>query len=101
MQEINMVVNCHIKNARASRPGIFSRAPTATVTQHQMPHHQQEQQHQGQTSPPPCQAFRIFSTSHFNIMNLKPSTLYKILVHYDANDLCLVQAYSPLEVHPK
>ena len=52
MEEINMVVNCHIKNARASRPGIFSRAPTATVTQHQMPLHQQEQQHQGQTFPP-------------------------------------------------
>ena len=52
MEEINMVVNCHIKNARASRPGIFSRAPTATVTQHQMPQHQQEQQHQGQTLPP-------------------------------------------------
>ena len=52
MEEINMVVNCHIKNTRASRPGIFSRAPTATVTQHQMPHHQQEQQHQGQTFPP-------------------------------------------------
>ena len=49
MEEINMVVNCHIKNARASRPGIFSRAPTATVTQHQMPQHQQ---HQGQTLPP-------------------------------------------------
>ena len=74
MEEINMVVNRHIKNARASRLGIFSRAPTATVTQHQMPHHQQEQQHQGQTFPPPCQAFRIFSTSHFNIMNLKPCT---------------------------
>ena len=52
MEEINMVVNRHIKNARASRPGIFSRAPTATVTLHQMPHHQQEQQHQGQTLPP-------------------------------------------------
>ena len=52
MEEINMVVNRHIKNARASRPGIFSRAPTATVTQHQMPHHQHEQQHQGQTFPP-------------------------------------------------
>ena len=50
MEEINMVVNCHIKNARASRPGIFSRAPTATVTQDQMPQHQQ--QHQGQTLPP-------------------------------------------------
>ena len=39
MKEINMVVNCHIhiKNARASRPGIFSRAHTATVTRHQMP----------------------------------------------------------------
>ena len=73
MEEINMVVNRHIKNAKASRPGIFSRAPTATVTQHQMPHHQQGQQHQGQTFPP-CQAFRIFSTSHFNIMNLKPCT---------------------------
>ena len=33
MEEINMVVNRHIKNARASKPGIFSRAPTATVTQ--------------------------------------------------------------------
>ena len=47
MEEINMVVHCHIKNARAIRPGIFSRAPTATVTQHQMP-----QQQQGQTLPP-------------------------------------------------
>ena len=37
MEEINMVVNRHIKNARASRPVIFSRAPTTTVTQHQMP----------------------------------------------------------------
>ena len=36
MEEINMVVNHHIKNARASRPGIFSRASTATVTQQQM-----------------------------------------------------------------
>ena len=49
IEEINMVVNRHIKNARASRLGIFSRAPTATVTQHQMP---QQQQHQGQTLPP-------------------------------------------------
>ena len=49
MEEINMVVNCHIKNARASRPGSFSRAPTATVTQHQMP---QQQQHEGQTLSP-------------------------------------------------
>ena len=36
MEEINMVVNHHIKNAMASTPGIFSRAPTATVTQQQM-----------------------------------------------------------------
>ena len=51
MEEINMVVNCHIKNARASRPGIFSRAPTATVTQQQMSQLQQQQHHQGQNLP--------------------------------------------------
>ena len=45
MEEINMVVNHHIKNARASKPGTFSRAPTATATQLQM---SQQQQHQGQ-----------------------------------------------------
>ena len=50
MEEINMVVNHHIKNARASRPGIFSRAPTTTVTQQQIS--QQQQQHQGQNLPP-------------------------------------------------
>ena len=49
MEEINMVVNCHIKNARASRLRIFSRAPTATATQQQM---SQQQQHQGQNLPP-------------------------------------------------
>ena len=43
MEEINIVVNWHIKNARASRPGI-SRAP--------MPQHQEQQLHQGQTLPP-------------------------------------------------
>ena len=59
----HMVVNCHIKNARASRPGIFSRAPTATVTQQQM---SQQQQHQGQNFPPmpslqniQCQPFQF------------------------------------------
>ena len=52
MEELNMVVNRHIKNARASRPGIFSRAATATVTRHQISQHQQQQQHQGQTLPP-------------------------------------------------
>ena len=36
MEEINMVVYCHIKNARPSRPGVFNRVPTATVTQQQM-----------------------------------------------------------------
>ena len=46
MEEINMVVNGHIKNARASRQGIFKRAPIATVTQ------QQISQQQGQTLPP-------------------------------------------------
>ena len=52
MVEINMLVNHHIKNARASRPGIFSRAPTATVTQIQMSQQHQQQQHQGQNLPP-------------------------------------------------
>ena len=41
MEEINMVVNHLIKNARASRPGIFKRAPTATVTQQQISQQQQ------------------------------------------------------------
>ena len=68
MKEINMVVNHHIKNAGASRPGIFSSAPTATVTQQQMSQQQQQQQqhHQGQNlSPMPslqniqCQPFQF------------------------------------------
>ena len=46
MEEINMVVNHHIKNARANRPGIFKRAPKATVTQQQI---SQQQQQQGQS----------------------------------------------------
>ena len=63
MEEINMVVIRHIKNARTSRPGIFSRAPTATVTQQQM---SQQQQHQGQNLLPmpslqniQCQPFQF------------------------------------------
>ena len=70
MAEINMLVNRHIKNARASRPGIFSRAPTATVTQIQMSQQHQQQQHQGQNLPP-CQAFRIYNASHINLLILK------------------------------
>ena len=52
MAEMNMIVNLHIKNARASRPGIFSRAPTATVTQIQMSQQHQQQQHEGQNLTP-------------------------------------------------
>ena len=66
MEEINMVVNHHIKNARASRPGIFSRASTATVTQQQMSQQQQQQQHQAKNLPPmpslqniQCQPFQF------------------------------------------
>ena len=63
MEKINMVVNCHIKNARVSRSGIFNRAHTATATQQQM---SQQQQHQGQNLPPmpslqtvQCQRFQF------------------------------------------
>ena len=68
IEEINMVVNQYIKNAKASRLGIFSRAPTATVTQQQISQQQQQQQHQGQNLPPPCQASRIYNASHFNLL---------------------------------
>ena len=64
MEEINMVVNCHIKNARASRPGIFSRAPSATVTQQQM---SQQQQQQGQNLSPPHAKPPEYTTSAISI----------------------------------
>ena len=68
MEEINIVVNCHIKNARASRPGIFSRASTATVTQQQM---SQQQLHQGQNLPPPMQSLQDIQCQPFQFTDFE------------------------------
>ena len=46
MKEVNIVVNRHIKSARASETGIFKLSATCTITQWQQRPHQQPQQQQ-------------------------------------------------------